>query len=110
MSVQSGIFQPPPDLPALSGVQLVHLPSWQTRKSDLVQPRSRHLIPSLETRHRRAAHIYGGTVTEFLRLSEACSNWTLVDRAHGIQAAVDDESYLQRWACCRRGFMGLRVM
>ena len=34
---------------------------------------------------------------EFLRLSEACSNWTLIDRAHGIQAAVDDESYLQRW-------------
>ena len=35
---------------------------------------------------------------EFLRLSEACANWTNIDRAHGIQAAVDDESYLQRCA------------
>ena len=35
---------------------------------------------------------------EFLRLSEACSNWTSIDRSHGIQAAVDDESYLQRCA------------
>ena len=33
---------------------------------------------------------------EFLRLSEACANWTSIDRAHSIQAAVDDESYLQR--------------
>ena len=35
---------------------------------------------------------------EFLRLSEACANWTSIDRSHGIQAAVDDESYLQRCA------------
>ena len=34
----------------------------------------------------------------FLRLAEACSNWTLTDRGRGIQAAVDDESYLQRSA------------
>ena len=56
--------------------------------------RSLHRDPALS----HAAHIYGGTVEEFLRLSEACANWTSIDRARGIQAAVDDESYLQRCA------------
>lgn len=32
-----------------------------------------------------------------LHLADTCAEWTLVDRAAGIQARVDDESYLQRY-------------
>ena len=38
-----------------------------------------------------AAHIFGGSVEGLLHLVDICSEWTLTDRAVGIQAAVDDE-------------------
>lgn len=44
-----------------------------------------------------SAHIYGGTVANLLHLADTCAQWTLVDRAAGIQARFDDESYLQRY-------------
>ena len=36
-------------------------------------------------------------MASLLHLADMCAEWTLVDRSAGIQAVVDDESYLQRY-------------
>ncbi|KAJ3219068.1 hypothetical protein HDU67_002724 [Dinochytrium kinnereticum] len=43
------------------------------------------------------AQIFGGTPEEFVPLVQTCADWTKIDHAKGIQAHVDDESYLNAY-------------
>ncbi|KAJ1548424.1 hypothetical protein HK405_003243 [Cladochytrium tenue] len=44
-----------------------------------------------------SAHIFGGTPAEILKLTRTCAKWTDLDHSRGIQARVDDESYLNAY-------------
>lgn len=63
------------------------------------RPQSQAFVPE-DNRYKQpyfSAHLYGGTALEFLKMVRLLQNATEVDHSNGIQAKVDDESYLNRY-------------
>ncbi|XP_053060319.1 histo-blood group ABO system transferase isoform X1 [Acinonyx jubatus] len=61
------------------------------------RPQSQAHVPRDEGDFYYAGGFCGGSVAEVLRLTSACHQATVVDRAHGIEAVWHDESHLNRY-------------
>ncbi|XP_032451420.1 histo-blood group ABO system transferase 2-like [Lynx canadensis] len=61
------------------------------------RPQSQAHVPRDEGDFYYAGGFFGGSVAEVLRLTSACHQATVVDRAHGIEAVWHDESHLNRY-------------
>ncbi|XP_045878857.1 histo-blood group ABO system transferase 2-like isoform X2 [Meles meles] len=61
------------------------------------RPQSQAYIPSDEGDFYYAGGFFGGSVAEVLRLTSACHQAMVVDRANGIEAVWHDESHLNRY-------------
>ncbi|XP_045323384.1 histo-blood group ABO system transferase 2-like [Leopardus geoffroyi] len=61
------------------------------------RPQSQAHVPRDEGDFYYAGGFFGGSVAEVLRLTSACHQAMVVDRAHGIEAVWHDESHLNRY-------------
>ncbi|XP_046949675.1 histo-blood group ABO system transferase 2-like [Lynx rufus] len=61
------------------------------------RPQSQAHVPRDEGDFYYAGGFFGGSVAKVLRLTSACHQATVVDRAHGIEAVWHDESHLNRY-------------